>query len=778
MSIKGLLMMGASAMLLSTPAIAQEQQDETEVTETRTLNAITVTARKREESLLETPVSVSAVDSSAIEARGLVAISDLADATPAFSVSDSGAGKVDRTVQTFTLRGFSPNNATDPTVSMFIDSVPVSSTTALSSIGSPERVEILRGPQSAYFGRNTFAGAVNVVNKKPGDEWGGSVEVTLGNNDYQRYRGEIEGPIIADKLFGRVSGEFYDKTGDYNSALTGDSLGDQRSSLVNGFLMATPTEGLTIKAFGLYAHDDDGPTAAGFISAYDVPGSTLTDQSNCIVNGNPYFCGEYPQKADPISFNTRLLPGMEDLLNNSENRLNDDLLDGYGMEKVYEHYHLTADWDIADTGFTISSLTGYNKEDWATLVDLDYYGSDSFNYAFFVQSQRSDWSQEFRLAYDQGGKFRGTMGVSYLESEYLNSNSGGLIDFGAFYFGAGAVSPANFRGAKNAGIFFGASYDVTEKMTVSAEGRYQEDEIWAEDSSGAEQARDTFGNFIPRLIVDYDITDDSMVYVSYSEGVNPGNFNITLLDATDSLQAAAAAAGVTLVVDPETTTNYEIGYKGRALNDTMSFQAAAFVAKWEDQLNRVNIVDSTDGNFTSISGLANAGAVDIWGLETEINWLATDNLTVNMAGSYTNTEIVDHQNNGLTLLTGISDFSGKEQPFVSKYQGNIGVQYDGTIAAKDWFARADYIYKSGQYANQANVGKTGDVHRVNLRTGITIENVQLSAYVKNVFESEEYTNAYDFYAFTADFALAGVNSGVILGLPEKRQIGVSLKASF
>jgi len=770
-------------MTIFQPALAQEQQQAEEQEEALQIERIEVTARKRAESLLNVPVSVTALTSDDIEKRGVVQVKDLADQTPGLVVSDNFSGKTDRTVQNITLRGFAPTTGTEATTAMFIDGVPVTSTSAMSSVGSPARVEILRGPQSAYFGRNTFAGAVNVVSAEPNDWWSGSIEATLGNYDYQRLRGEVEGVLIQDKLSFRASVETYDKEGAWDNAGSGGgTLGDQKTSMANLFLLARPVDGLTLKAFGFMSKDEDGPAASAFISAVDIKdfaGNVVVQgQANCTTLNAPYFCGSFPTKADPVSYNTDAIAGIKTLLSNPANRLTStSALTNYGMHREYQHGHLVADWEIPNSDFTLSSLTGVNKEEWALLNDIDHYGANFFNYAAFVERTHDDFSQELRVSYDTDGPLTGSFGVSYLDASRKNSLTN-LISFSPVP--ATITAPAESK-AETKGVFFGVNYDITDKLSTSVEGRFQTDKITALNTTGNVVASESFNNFLPRFILDYQINDATMVFGSYSKGANPSSFNTGLLVQSAFVQEKAAEAGITLTLDPEEVDNYELGLKGSAMGGAMNYALAAYYAQWRKQIIRSNIVVVEPGatTATSFSGVSNAGSVDLYGLELETSWMLSRNLRLNASGAYTGSEIKSFQNAALTALTSMTDFSGKEQPGISKYSGNLGLQYTNTFAKEyDYFVRGDYVYKSGQWLNQANFVKTGDVNRVNLRAGVTIGNFDIQAYVNNLFDDDTYTSGYDYYAFDASFAYFGLNSGVVLGLPQPRTFGVQVKWSF
>ncbi|OFI36263.1 TonB-dependent receptor [Alteromonas lipolytica] len=760
------------------PALAQEEEKGAD----NQIEKIEVTARKRSESIQEIPLAVSALISDDIEKRGIIQVSDLADNAPGLVVSNNYSGKTDRSVQTFILRGFTPSGS-QATTSMFIDGVPVSSTTAVSSIGSPERIEILRGPQAAYFGRNTFAGAVNVVNKEPNKEWAGSVEATVGNYSYARLRGEIEGTLIDDKLAFRASIENYEKDGAWdNHGADGGTLGDQKTTMGNLYILATPTEDLTIKAFGFYSHDDDGPAASALVAAYninDYSGNRLVSaQSNCEINGgNPYICGELPAKVDPLSYNTRLPE--DSVLKVPSLRLTDLDINDYGMERETYHAHLVVDYDIAGTDFSVSSLTGVNNEEWVIINDIDHYYSSDYNFAYMSERRVEDFSQELRLSYAGDGPLTGTVGLSYLDAE--SQTGAAYTIFQPFFDYTFAPAQGGTAFNKTTGLFFGLSYELSDKATLSAEGRYQRDKVSSETATGALEAEATYNNFLPRVIVDYKFTDDLMAYATYSKGVNPSRFNTVLSTYLPEVRAAAEEAGITLAVQPEEVDNFEIGVKGTALGGSMTYVADVYFADWTNQTNQLNGTIMVDGFQETYAGYANTGGVEITGLEGELNWMITSNLRLNASGAYIGSDIQEFTSVNLTRLVGYTDFSGNEMPGVSKQSGNIGLQYSDYMGDYDYFARVDYSYKSGMYTSEANLTETPDIHKVNLRAGVTFGNLSVQAYVKNVFDNDDYTYARDYNILGYP---EGVNSGfagytAILGsLQEPRTVGLTVKYTF
>ena len=517
----------AAAMLLQaqTKAVAADSGAEN----AGGLEEIVVTARKKSEDILKTPVSVSALTSEDIQVRGIVTLNDLANSTPGININTVNSGRSDRSFQSISLRGFTPSVTASTLTASFIDGVPVSSPTALNSITDPERIEILKGPQSAYFGRNTFAGAVNVVNKLPGKEFGGDVSAVAGTRKNTDFKLSLEGPLFGDWLSFRLTGRSYGKNGSYlNGANNSQTLGDQSTNTGTLLLVLKPTENFSAKFFGLLTHDDDGPSAQGMLSAYELRANNgvtnipalsgnslgtliLPSASNCTLNGyasgnsaaearviRPFVCGAVPSLIAPYSpaQNTVQDSLLRSVLADPAYRVisPSDGAKGYGLVRGYAHLHLNLDYELPELGLTLSSLTGLNDEYFSELADLDNYDNSlirnpanptganinlrtSWDFPFVVEGRRRDFSQELRAAYDQKGAFSGLIGYSHL----LTKTSGDLVNVNSQIInGAPRIASTTNAPAKvvTDGVFFSANYRFTDQFKLSAEGRYQADKVY------------------------------------------------------------------------------------------------------------------------------------------------------------------------------------------------------------------------------------------------------------------------------------------------------------
>lgn len=855
-------LLATSTCLFSAPAFAQEATkpvpESTDATGASGTGDIVITARKRAEDVLKTPISVSVLTGDAIAAKGIVSVNDVALNTPGINISNVSSGRSDRSFQQISLRGFTPSTTTSTLTSAFIDGVPVASATALSTITDPERIEILKGPQSAYFGRNTFAGAINVVNREPRNDLSGSVTGSWGTRDNQDFTGALEGAIIPDKLMVRVTGRYFSKDGSYvNGADPSQTLGDQRTISGTAYIVAKPTDRLTLRAFGLIADNKDGPSAQGTVSAYEVradngavnipalTGSTagtiiVAGQSNCTLSGlasglsgteatvaRPFICGAVPALASTSpAQNTTSSALLTAALASGLNRAvsPSDGTKGYGLKGRFTHLHFNADYEVGDTGVVVSSLTGYNNEYYSQLADLDNYDStllantanptgananliNYFDFPFLIERQTKDFSQEFRAAYDHG-PIKAVLGVSYLRTKSVSdvvSISNALL-LGLAPASSSLVAPQK---SITKGIFGGLTYDVSSKLSLSAEGRYQQDEIFAYtggNSAGLTIAEGNsfglpagqfdplsvfyskkFNNFLPRVIAQYNINADMMSYASWSKGVNVSlaSFNTNFLNQSGAALAAAESIGLGVVVKPETLSNYEIGFKGKFLGGKVRTSLSAYYAIWSNQMNNRSITyqDSAVGGISIVSGVANAGKSIMKGLEGEVSILPFRGLSLDLSGALNDSSIRSFADPSVSKLTGLfgDDFKGNQLPGTSKYSGNVGLQYGAPIpgeADAAFFVRGDLSYKSKIYSDAANLTWIKDRTQVNFRAGVSKGPASIEAFLTNAFNNKGYTAIANNTLITPGFALASTYSYLTLGLPELRTFGLKVAYKF
>lgn len=820
---------------------------------------ITVTARKREENLLETPIAISAFSTEEIEKRGISSVTDLVDNTPGINITGVNSGRNDRSFQQISLRGFTPSTTSSTLTASFIDGVPVASATALNAVVDPQRIEILKGPQNAYFGRNAFAGAINVVTREPGDFFSGSVSAEWTSRNGRDLSAALEGPIVDDLLSFRITGRSFATDGSYKNAYNpNETLGDQSTNTATLQLTFTPTPALKIKAFGMYSEDEDGPSPDGMVSAYEVRSVNgvvnipyfsgnnngtlvIPNQSNCMLNGftagisatetrvsRPFICGAVPDLVPGFSpaANTIEDPLLAASLANGDQRAvsASDGVKGYGLVREYVHLHLSMDYELGDTGLTLTSLTGYNDEFYSQVDDLDNYDSTAFrgslagivpgarqvwNFPFMVERDNEDFSQELRLSYDNRGAVTGLLGVSYLESSFTRDLTN-IFSEEQFLAPRSTGSLSAPGRSETWGIFGSASIDFTPDLNLSLEGRYQIDEIFAKAGGrglnladnnayglpggfyayGETITTETYENFLPRAIVSYDVNPDAMVYASYAKAVNVGieSFNTTFLSGSAAELAAAASIGIGVVTKPEKLDNFEAGFKGSFLNGRLTTTAAAFYAIWKDQYNNrsVTFLDNSVNPPVPqvVNGLANSGKTIIKGFELDVWSEPVDDLVFTFSGAINDSSIKSFSDPAISRKSGLigDDFKGNQLALTSKYSFNTSLQYGGDITAWDdgrWFVRGDYNWKSKQYLDAANQTWVKGRGTMNARVGIARDGFTLEAFATNLFNNKDYVSLAQNSILEPSFALSGQGNGYVnVALPELRTFGIKAGYSF
>jgi len=556
------------ALVLAAPAPAPQSLS---------LEEIVVTARKREETLQEVPIAVTAFSAAALQSIGMRNLEDIALRTPGLQFSEQAGQIAGRFNCAIRFRGMNVNSeqAVYQLGALFIDGIYVASGCSGTGAEDLERVEVVKGPQAVYFGRNTFGGAVNYVTKDPGNEWGGKVAASAAEDDDYEYTGSIEGPILQDKLAFRLTGRYYDRGNTFTSNF-GDGLGEQKTRSVALKLVATPTDALTIRARGYYGEDRDGPSAGGFISGNLNDTCSGTTGPNGEVRAR-YICGTIPginsavtaNNGSLISYNTSLTvnafvpalfpPGFNvpvnlpeylrtQLLENGANdpAIDDALnLDFYGLKRNNAYVGAIADYDFAN-GMTLTATYGYNKMRANWLRDFDFTDVESW-WSTDPQNLEDEY-YELRLTSDGAGKLTWVFGASYYTMEYTQSGNGGTavtrIPVGTQGF------PATFRNSlvnnvdqTYTAIFGGVTYDFTDQWSLSVEARWQEDKLEKGQAIGplitpepipATEVK--WDDILPRVILQWQPTPQTNLYASYSAGVLPGDINAEYIYAADNMR--------------------------------------------------------------------------------------------------------------------------------------------------------------------------------------------------------------------------------------------------
>lgn len=770
------------------------------------MEEIVVTSRRVAERLLDAPITVTAFSSETIQARGGSDLRSIAMFTPGLTVSTQGGGNNNATrfIQNINMRGMNKAGL----VTVFLDGMATKG--ALQGLDDVERMEIIKGPQSALFGRSTFAGAISVVSKDPAQKFGGRIDALYGSNAWTDDRITLEGPLLADKLSARVSGRFYSTHGQYaNTAIPGTRLNDQQTTGVNAKFLLTPTEDIRISAFVKYDKSEDGPGALGRFDQQDY---------NC--NGgaapagrNNYICGTLPAyKASRLASATIMTPAVTNtLFKNAYNTWNplfsDNLgLDHGGMMLIDRIGVFNVEYTSPSLGVTFSSVTGVEKSrvvQYTANQNLATNLNPAFANTAYISATATptlnawrgvdalvhrldrNWSQEFRASSDATKRLRGVLGANY--------------NFTSFQIAAANIQATsaqqNLPGAANntltSGIFGSVSYDVLpEKLTANFEGRYQIDRIQNKNrvANGAADALTPFlsgstKTFLYRGILQYHVTPDIQIYATTAKAVNPGAFNNLTIYSPAQQAVIAQQFKVGLVVKPEYLHNYELGVKGQFFDRRLTLSAAIYHADWSDQqvgqslsVPTVTAAGVPTGGFTLVQGTTNIASTKLNGAEIEGQAQFTDELSAQFAASISASKLNGYICSLCTRVNGIQVLNGTTMPLVSKYIFTFGPEYKAALTGEiDWFVRVLYTYRSGLSEGYANYAKTLATNNVDIRVGVTTKQWNVEAFVTNAFNNKAPTGVEQ----NSDVLSPGQLDAVInVTMPWLRRFGIRAKYNF
>ena len=341
------------------------------------IEEIIVTSRKREETLMEVPVTVTAFGANDIERMALDELPDFVNFTPGFHYSEHSVGKGGRFNRRLLFRGMNPrtDRQTRQGATVFIDGAPILGS-EIGSTDNYERIEIIKGPQSAYFGRSTFSGAINAVTKTPGDEWKSRIGVEAGNFGTTNISGQIEGPI-SDTLSMRLSARNYDTDGEYDNASDpGTTLGAESTQDISLSLFAQPSDKLSVK---LRIHswvDDDGPSVGVFVANPEHPGLfNCSPGGSTAGGGGKWLCGDVPYLGSSlVGMDTILTPTLQDKYFSSAMIASYDRIfqpkQAMGLERHAKEASLVIDYEM-DNGMTLSVRTAAHENEYSSFEDFD-----------------------------------------------------------------------------------------------------------------------------------------------------------------------------------------------------------------------------------------------------------------------------------------------------------------------------------------------------------------------------------------------------------------------
>ena len=647
------LRLGAAlgCLLTSSPAWAQPQAGEEQSGEPSTESAaqsedvIFVTAQRRSEALLSTPLSVSAINGDDLLRQGVLQPLGLASVIPNLQVNDSTGGSEPN----FTLRGvglgndYSSNQASP--VGVYVDDAYLAfRATHGSQLFDLERVEVLRGPQGTLFGRNTTGGAINFITRRPQlDAARGFVDAGYGNFNDWRVEAAGEAPLVQD-ILGVRAAISYNRHDGYIENLFPGGRDLQSADLLRARLSARfrPSESLDINLRLFTSHGSQ-------------------------IQPGVVQLGLAPGGVNPFTGYSRAGLDFFQVSSDNPHRNSTDIA---GVA-------LTLNYALSDA-LSIQSLTAYDRAE--SLFGQDVDGSPIALLETVFRSDYEEFSQELRLIYEserlsmQGGVYFGRDEVD-IDNDF--SLFPFLEDLGIpadpFLVAGGATITQGYTQIRESWAVFGQmDLEIVPRLTLTIGARYTEDKARYENGTafigdydftplvqtvgapGAPLEREGENEAVTgRVALSYEFESGTLVYASYNRGYRAGTFNGSgYLDPSQ----------ITFV-EPETVDAYELGLKGRLFDRRLRFALALFHYDYADQ----QIQDVVG----PVAFLLNAGASTLQGVELEATARFSPNASLSLSAGYTDSEY-----NELTLQ-GL-DLSGNELPFTPDLTASA--RFEFTIA--------------------------------------------------------------------------------------------------
>ena len=798
-------------------AVAQNEPDPAD---------ITVTARRRDESIVDVPLAITVVTSKSLEKLDITSTEQLANFVPGLQFSDftPGNSRNDRGGnRPLIFRGLnlSNNGGVTGAGSMFLDGAAVIGNEIPGSmdIGA---VEVLRGPQNVYFGRASMTGAVSYRTKAIPDHIEAQVEVTVAERDTHRIEGSLAGPLIPGLLGVRITGLTESNDGyirnDFNNGAS-PKLGARSRNSISGTVDLTPAEGLDIKGYVNYFRDEDGISATANIFpqiANCLKGVAVTNLNGSISQPLPTICGEVPGPSNAINYSNTVIPANHAAYLFAIPFLQDEhFKQQVGLQRKAFNSHAVINYAISDY-LKFQSITGYHTNAVQQVGDgINQPVQPSAAYAqyyFNLANKFKDFSQELRLSSDPERALSWTAGANYVDAKnlstavvtYLNQANGVPTTFTPF--------PQNIGDdrAKTYGFFGGAYLKLFDnKLTVSAEGRYQIDKRQTITSSATgvflSGPKADFKSFNPRVSLDYDIGDDRKIYTSYASGSRPGGFNAGLLVYYDPknpiyTRTTPTPLNYTTVTNSITDTfgvtdpTYkeerlkigELGLKGRFGGGKGYFDINGYYGILSNQQIRKSLAVPALG--FSLGAVTNTGKTEIYGVEFTGNYNVTRQFSVATTFSWNHTVRKTYIDNSPTTLRlyGTGDLSGTELPNTPEFSGSAVLSYEDALTANwNWFANAAGVYRGKQWADIDNLAYIKGRATLDLRAGVSNDTYKIEAFVTNVTNNKTYPGG----NVAADFGGNGVKnnfgiasssqySGFFGAYAEPRTFGGRFSAKF
>ena len=659
LAIHGVL---AVSLLASVPAMAQEAAaTDAGGQKTTTLDSVKVTARKREETLQEVPVAVTAFTADALDKLNVEDLSDLDAQVPNLTIY---AARGSSSTLTAYIRGVGQSDplwGVDPGVGIYMDDVYIARPQgALLDVFDVDRIEVLRGPQGTLYGKNTIGGAIKYISKGLRSDFNGYGSVTIGNYGQRDIKAAVGGGFGGSEyLRGRISVADLHRDGFGENLITGEQVSDKKIRAIRANLGAYVTDAFDLQFAFDHVDDSSGVRGAQMLRA------------------NPFDALFTPATGPFLPLASRY-----DVRNGMPN-VNDTTLSG---ASITANFRMNDDWSF-------KYVLAKRESDTETNIDFDTTPDRIADVKAFYSDEQV--THEVQANYDAGGRMRGVLGFYKFDGE-----AGGQVLNNFFNLSFGDTQGTVYT--ESIAAYADWTFDVSDKFSIDAGVRWTSEDkhavvknIGYTDGSftrpsgvvaAAFDKTINFKNLSPKISLDYQITPDIMVYGLASRGFKSGGYNIRA-------QATAVPRSAEPFQD-EQVDSFEVGTKMGLFDQRLFLNLSAFHNKYKDiQLSIFTEYTTAQGTKAFFGDFTNAGEGTVNGFEAEYQWLATDNFSVTGNLAWLDAKFDTY------MFKNVNIANQQEFTNAPEFSGAMNLEYRTDIgAAGSLTARIGYAYQSSVVA--------------------------------------------------------------------------------
>jgi outer membrane receptor protein involved in Fe transport len=668
-----------------------------------------------------------------------------------------------------------------------------------------ERIEVVKGPQAALYGRSAFGGAINYISKRPSmEELAVKASLDASSEREVEITGSVGGPLIENKLALRLTGALWDERGSYKNTVSDKHLGGQSGVGGAGAFLFTPTENVSVYGRAEYSSDHWEQRPAVVLQANQ---SATFTPAQAAALGGATSVGYYSGKVSSVPEDIQLS------------------LDPYTFKDYFgtkvDTFTSTLITDVSFDDVAVKFLTGWIDQDAHVNQDTDFRITPNVpggQIPFGWTSQEWDalsslriFSQEMRIYSDNDNRFQWLIGAQYWEEEVDQSQIQSTVfpltdqitmDFVHDLFKSNRTPRQRKYGRDtyHKSAFAWAEVDITDQLALSAEVRYSDENIdystkdmvnlwvvfapdnlfninpnYGPNDQPIVRVKDSF--VTPKVTLRYQPNEDSTLYATVAKGVKPAGHKTSGTEIFDEVSA----------YDAETLWSYELGAKTKSLDGRLIFNGALYYQDYKDQQVIFRALDAAvEGATIPKEFTENAGVSTRWGLELDGTFLASENITLFGSYSYIDAEFDDYEvlsnDPGRAAEVGCSEvvtnngaqncrliYTGNRPGRAPKHQLTATGNWTAPMTDEwDYFIETNARFTSKRFAGDANVVTLDSYWRVDLRAGVVSDKIEGMFYVNNLFDSRTVTDGFTWF----DYQTVNFQPNFLTFLPDPLTIGV------